>query len=219
MVFSWLTNCMVNELSISYETVLASSHFPREHMVLGSNCFFKTLRTFWFWFKDFKFFDRTSSPVLDLVLYISRPPLPGSFFFLNDRQVWFQTRSGSTYLHIAQNWIVFLISGGRPEASKRNLNFQSATWHHLKHLQIKDFFSQSIIICKLDPYGYQVEHIFKHSFFTMLHMLNMLYQGFFLRILWHSQSGHHSQNNLAKFGYILDMKVPQKKNPSIFLPP
>jgi hypothetical protein len=47
-------------------------------------------------------------------------------------------------------------SGGRPEASKRNLNFQSATWHHLKHLQIKDFFSQSIIICKLNPNHYHV---------------------------------------------------------------
>jgi len=34
----------------------------------------------------------------------------------------------------------FFFSGGRPEASKRNLNFQSATWHHLKHLQSKDFF-------------------------------------------------------------------------------
>ncbi len=79
MVFSWLTNCMVNELSISYETLLASSHFSREPLVLGSNSFLKTLRTFWFWFKDFKFFDRTSSPVLHLVLYISRPPLPGSF--------------------------------------------------------------------------------------------------------------------------------------------
>ncbi len=30
---------------------------------------------------------------------------------------------------------------------------------------------------------------------------------FFLRIFWCSQSGDHSQNNLAKFGYILDMKV------------
>jgi hypothetical protein len=33
-----------------------------------------------------------------------------------------------------------------------------------------------------------------------------------------SQSGDHSQNNLAKFGYALDMKVgiKKKKNPSIF---
>jgi hypothetical protein len=34
------------------------------------------------------------------------------------------------------------------------------------------------------------------------------------------QSGDHSENNLAKFGYILDMKVGKKKereNPSIFL--
>jgi len=80
MVFSWRSNCMVNELSISYEPVLASSHFPREPLVLGSMCFFKNWRTFWFWFKDFLKCDRTSSPVLDLVLYISRPPLPGSFF-------------------------------------------------------------------------------------------------------------------------------------------
>jgi hypothetical protein len=34
--------------------------------------------------------------------------------------------------------------------------------------------------------------------------------GFLLRILWQSQSGNHSQNNLAKFGYILDMKVEKK---------
>jgi len=56
-------------------------------------------------------------------------------------------------------WTIFtflFISGGRPEASKRNLNFQTATWHHLKHLQIKDFFSQSIIICKFDPNCYHV---------------------------------------------------------------
>ncbi len=45
-------------------------------------------------------------------------------------------------------------------------------------------------------------------------------QGFFLRILWCSSlSGHHSQNNLAKFGYILDVKVMGKKeqNPYVFL--
>ncbi len=42
-------------------------------------------------------------------------------------------------------------------------------------------------------------------------------QGFLLRILWSNQSGHHSQNNLAKLGYILDMKVGKKKNPSICL--
>jgi hypothetical protein len=32
-------------------------------------------------------------------------------------------------------------SGGRPEGSKCNLKFQSATWHHFKHFQSKDFFS------------------------------------------------------------------------------
>jgi hypothetical protein len=94
---------MVNELSISFEPVLASSHFPSEPLVVGSKCFLQNLRTYRFWFKDFLKFDRTSSPVLDLVLYISRPQLPGSFSFINEMQVWFQTRSGSTYLHIGQN--------------------------------------------------------------------------------------------------------------------
>jgi hypothetical protein len=32
-----------------------------------------------------------------------------------------------------------------------------------------------------------------------------------------SQSGHHPENNLAKFGYILDMKLGKKKILSIFL--
>ncbi len=44
--------------------------------------------------------------------------------------------------------------------------------------------------------------------------------GFLLRILWCSQSGNHPQNNLAKFGYILNMKVQKKKkkqNASMFL--
>jgi 5-carboxymethyl-2-hydroxymuconate isomerase len=35
----------------------------------------------------------------------------------------------------------FLVSGGRPEGSKHNLKFQSAMWHHFKHLQSKIFFS------------------------------------------------------------------------------
>jgi hypothetical protein len=46
------------------------------------------------------------------------------------------------------------------------------------------------------------------------------FKGFFLRILWCSSlSGHHSQNNLAKFGYMLHLKVRGKKeqNPSVFL--
>jgi hypothetical protein len=34
--------------------------------------------------------------------------------------------------------------------------------------------------------------------------------GFLLRILWWSQSGNHPENDLAKFGYILDMKVEKK---------
>jgi hypothetical protein len=29
----------------------------------------------------------------------------------------------------------------------------------------------------------------------------------FFSVLWCSQSGDHSQNNLAKYGYILDLKV------------
>jgi hypothetical protein len=33
-----------------------------------------------------------------------------------------------------------MISGGRPEGSKRNLKFQSDMWHHFKHFQSKDFF-------------------------------------------------------------------------------
>ncbi len=34
--------------------------------------------------------------------------------------------------------------------------------------------------------------------------------GFLLRILWWSQSGNRPENDLAKFGYILDMKVGKK---------
>jgi hypothetical protein len=52
---------------------------------------------------------------------------------------------------------------------------------------------------------------------TAFHIIDMLYPGFLLRILWSSQSGHHSQNSLAKLGYILDMKVGKQKNPSIWL--
>jgi hypothetical protein len=33
--------------------------------------------------------------------------------------------------------------------------------------------------------------------------------GFLLRILWHSESGNQPENNVAKFGYLLDMKVKQ----------
>jgi hypothetical protein len=36
--------------------------------------------------------------------------------------------------------------------------------------------------------------------------------GFVVRILWRSQSSDHSQNNLAKFGYALDMKVGKKES-------
>jgi hypothetical protein len=41
--------------------------------------------------------------------------------------------------------------------------------------------------------------------------------GFSLRILWCSQSGDNPENNLAKFGYIVDVKVEKEQNPSIFL--
>jgi hypothetical protein len=40
--------------------------------------------------------------------------------------------------------------------------------------------------------------------------------GFLLMILWCSQSVDHAENNLAKFGYILDIKVEEKQDPSIF---
>jgi hypothetical protein len=33
----------------------------------------------------------------------------------------------------------------------------------------------------------------------------------FLRILWCSQNGDHSENNLAKFGDMIDMKIGKKK--------
>jgi len=44
MVFSWLTNCMVNKVSIRYEPVLTGSHFSREPLGLGSNCFKNNLK-------------------------------------------------------------------------------------------------------------------------------------------------------------------------------
>jgi len=37
------------------------------------------------------------------------------------------------------------VSGGRHEGSKCNLNFQSATWHHLKHFQKKAEGDQPVI--------------------------------------------------------------------------
>jgi hypothetical protein len=41
----------------------------------------------------------------------------------------------------------------------------------------------------------------------------LVWSGSLLRILWCSQShGNHSKNILAKFGYILDMKVEKKKS-------
>jgi hypothetical protein len=47
-------------------------------------------------------------------------------------------------------------------------------------------------------------------------MLDILYWVFFKDFI--SKVAVH-KNNLAKFGYILDMKVDKKQNHSIFLPP
>jgi hypothetical protein len=51
---------------------------------------------------------------------------------------------------------------------------------------------------------------------TAFHIIDMVYPGFILRILWSGQIGHHSQNNLAKLGYILDMKV-EKTRESFYI--
>jgi len=40
--------------------------------------------------------------------------------------------------------------------------------------------------------------------------------GFLWRILWCSQSDNHPENNLAKFGYIIDMKI-RKKTESFYI--
>jgi hypothetical protein len=44
---------------------------------------------------------------------------------------------GIDFLFLKSKMIVQIFSGGRPEGSKRNLKFQSAMWHHLKHFQRK----------------------------------------------------------------------------------
>jgi hypothetical protein len=43
------------------------------------------------------------------------------------------------------------------------------------------------------------------------YIISLSQSGFLLRILWCIQNGDHPENNLAKFGYRLDMKV-EKKN-------
>jgi hypothetical protein len=48
------------------------------------------------------------------------------------------------------------------------------------------------------------------SYVGMAGCLTMCIPGFLLRILWWCQSGGHPENNLARFGYILDMKVGKK---------
>jgi hypothetical protein len=40
---------------------------------------------------------------------------------------------------------------------------------------------------------------------------------FLLNTLWCRQSGDLPKNNLAKFGYIINMNIKIKQNPSIFL--
>jgi hypothetical protein len=68
---------MVNEVSIRYEPVMTGSHFSREPLGLGCNCLKKNLKSLPVLVQGFKNFKRTSSPVLDLVLHISRPLLQG----------------------------------------------------------------------------------------------------------------------------------------------
>jgi hypothetical protein len=49
------------------------------------------------------------------------------------------------------------------------------------------------------------------NYVGMAGFLTMCIPGFLLRILWCSQSGGHPENNLAKFGYILEMKVEKNR--------
>ncbi len=49
------------------------------------------------------------------------------------------------------------------------------------------------------------------------YIISLSQSGFLLRILWCIQNGDHPENNLAKFGYILDMKVGKKQKPPMFL--
>ncbi len=84
--------------------MLTGSHFSREPLGLGSNCFKKNLKNLPVLVQGFKLFERRSSPVLDLVLHISMPPLQGSFKKIEMiRWVWFQIGSSSADLHIAQD--------------------------------------------------------------------------------------------------------------------
>ncbi len=49
------------------------------------------------------------------------------------------------------------------------------------------------------------------------YIISLSQSGFLLRILWCIQNGDHTENNLAKFGYRVDMKVEKKQNPPRFL--
>jgi hypothetical protein len=59
--------------------------------------------------------------------------------------------------------------------------------------------------------------IMAHVWKCMVLVLELCWSaaGFLLRISWCTQSGDHPENNLAKFGYIIDMKIAQ--NNKIFL--
>jgi len=46
--------------------------------------------------------------------------------------------------------------------------------------------------------------------------LSWLHQGFLISILWHSHTGDRPQEELAKFGYMLEGKVEKLKNLAIF---
>jgi hypothetical protein len=64
-----------------------------------------------------------------------------------------------TFIHEFYIEIKKMFSGGRPEASKRDLNFQSATWHQFQHLAV-------IYFCRdkwQAPVGYHGERFFKNT--------------------------------------------------------
>ncbi len=52
---------------------------------------------------------------------------------------------------------------------------------------------------------------------SFLSKVAFLEQCFFLSILWCSQNGHDSQEDLAKFGYKIHMKIKKFKHPSTFV--
>jgi hypothetical protein len=68
--------------------------------------FLKIWRDFWFYFKDYFFFEKTFSLVSFSVFRISRLLILG-FKNKNLRWVWFQIEYGFIHLHIAQNIFFF----------------------------------------------------------------------------------------------------------------